>query len=98
MMDTDGKQQLQDIKPPINREPDGRDPTAWEERMEHVGKHLAKGDTSTRAEKEDKDLTAWALKEGLLKDCGEEGIWLIGCEPQSDDADATFRKRKKRIK
>lgn len=99
-MDIDEKQQLQDIKPPnTDREPDERDPTAWEERMEHVGKHLAKGDTSTRQEEEDQDLTKWALEMGLLKDCGDAGVWLQGCEPHdADDADATFRKRKKRIK
>ena len=57
----------------------------WEERMEHVGKHL-EGKGSGEAgienlqEDEDKDLTDWAVKEGIVKDYGPRGFWLVGME------------------
>ncbi|RDW79876.1 hypothetical protein BP6252_04514 [Coleophoma cylindrospora] len=37
--------------------------TAWEDRMEHVGKHLEKGNV---AEHEDPHLIHWAAKEGII--------------------------------
>lgn len=88
----------QQIPIDIHGQPIVRDPTAWEDRMEHVGRHLAKEDAHLREEAEDKDLTAWGLREGLLKDCGPKGVWLIGLEPQGDSLDGIIRKRKKRIK
>ena len=75
-----------------------REPTAWEDRMEHVGRHLAKEDAYLREEAEDPDLTAWGLREGMLRDCGAKGVWLIGHEPQGDSLEGIIRKRKKRIK
>ena len=88
----------QQIKIDAHGQPIVKDPTAWEDRMEHVGRHLAKEDAHLREEAEDPDLTAWGLREGLLRDCGPKGVWLIGHEPQGDSLDGIIRKRKKRIK
>ncbi|MCJ1313616.1 hypothetical protein MMC25_007295 [Agyrium rufum] len=43
---------------------------SWEARMEHVGRHLEKGDGNTRVWREDLVLRDWALKEGILE-CAE---------------------------
>jgi hypothetical protein len=46
--------------------------------MEHVGKHLeGKGNGDADIEnlqEEDKDLTEWAVKEGIVKDFGPQGL------------------------
>lgn len=48
---------------------------AWDDRMEHVGKHLEKGDTG---EVEDDGLRQWMAEEGLLVQ--KNGQWLVvGC-------------------
>jgi hypothetical protein len=58
----------------------------WDERMEHVGKHFegknnGAADVTSLHEEEDDDLREWALKEGIVKDYGARGIWLVGMEP-----------------
>lgn len=48
---------------------------AWDDRMEHVGKHLEKGETE---EAEDDGLRQWMADEGLLMKKG--GKWqVVGC-------------------
>lgn len=50
--------------------------TGWDERMEHVGKHLERGED---AEREDDGLRIWMVDEGLLKRCGDGGWRVVGC-------------------
>lgn len=48
---------------------------AWDERMEHVGKHLERGETG---EAEDDGLRQWMADEGLL--LKKNGRWqVVGC-------------------
>ena len=51
--------------------------------MEHVGLHY-EGKEPTNPEatiEEDVDLRDWAVNEGIVKDFGEKGFWLVGSEP-----------------
>lgn len=48
---------------------------AWDERMEHVGKHLEAGETG---EREDENLRDWMVSQGLVGK--EKGAWrVVGC-------------------
>ena len=48
---------------------------AWDERMEHVGKHLEAGETG---EREDESLRDWMVSQGLVGK--EKGAWrVVGC-------------------
>jgi hypothetical protein len=58
--------------------------------MEHVGKHLeGKGngdaDIENLQEEEDKDLTEWAVKEGIVKDFGPQGLACRDGATRSDN-------------
>ncbi|MCJ1254606.1 hypothetical protein MMC24_002421 [Lignoscripta atroalba] len=51
---------------------------AWEQRMEHVGRHLESGHGMTMEWKEDVDLRNWMVDEGLVEKI-EGGAWrLVG--------------------
>jgi hypothetical protein len=63
-----------------NRDKD-RGNNSWELRMEHVGKHFERQDWDVEVEREDEDLTAWALAEGIVRDFGARGVWLVGLGP-----------------
>lgn len=61
-------------------------PNGWDERMEHVGKHFEGkhggiAELGNVQEEEDEDLTDWAVEEGIVKDYGPRGFWLVGMEP-----------------
>jgi hypothetical protein len=61
-------------------------PNGWEERMEHVGKHFegkhhGVGDAEKLQEEEDEDLRDWAVREGIVRNYGARGFWLVGMEP-----------------
>jgi hypothetical protein len=61
-------------------------PTGWEERMEHVGKHFegkhnGVSDAEKLQEEEDEDLRDWAIREGIVRNYGGRGFWLVGMEP-----------------
>lgn len=64
--------------------PDGGPPTAWDgpgtwdERMEHVGRHLEKGEGGG-AEDEDVGLRAWMVRERLLTPIRAGGWVVVGC-------------------
>ncbi|KAF2831650.1 hypothetical protein CC86DRAFT_141899 [Ophiobolus disseminans] len=57
-------------------------PLSWEERMEHVGRHLEKDRKGSvdmldiKAWNRDKDLERYLLNEGLVVE--EQGVWKIG--------------------
>ena len=57
--------------------------TAWEERMEHIGKHFEKAERDKKdlaGGEEDPELRLWALQEGIVVDCGDKGCWLAGLQ------------------
>ncbi len=57
--------------------------TAWEERMEHIGKHFEKAEREKKdlgAGEEDAELRSWALHQGIIVDCGDGGCWLDGLQ------------------
>ncbi len=57
--------------------------TAWEERMEHIGKHFETAEREKRdlgAGEEDAELRSWAVHQGIVVDCGDGGCWLDGLQ------------------
>lgn len=75
-------------------------PDAWDERMEHVGKHFEdkhRGvtDAENLQEEKDEDLRDWAVKEGIVRDYGTRGFWLVGREPVDVQAAAERSTRRR---
>ena len=74
-------------------------PNGWDERMEHVGKHFegknnGATDVGNLHEEEDDDLREWALQEGIVRDYGPKGFWLVGMEPaEVSNAGRSSRRR-----
>lgn len=61
---------------------DGKEAKGWEERMEHVGRHLEKDATKIEDEEVDEGLKAWAINEGVVKPGRKKDEWwLVGFEP-----------------
>ena len=52
-------------------------PQSWDERMEHVGRHLEQGH-GQREWREDVGLREWMVREGLIVWEGKEGRWVLG--------------------
>ncbi|MCJ1374448.1 hypothetical protein MMC20_005680 [Loxospora ochrophaea] len=53
-------------------------PGSWEERMEHVGRHLEGGHANTKAWVEDVSLRDWLIKEGLIEQVQDGSHRLVG--------------------
>ena len=54
--------------------------------MEHIGKHFERADREKKGlggGDEDLELRAWAVREGIVVDCGEGGFWLDGLKGAS---------------
>lgn len=58
---------------------------AWEERMEHVGKHYEKEGADCEDEELDDDLVDWGLETGVLKRLPDGRPWLIHAEDPDVD-------------
>ena len=43
---------------------------SWNDRMEHVGGHFSRDVIEAKEEREDEDLTNWAIQEGIVKEVG----------------------------
>ncbi|KAK5194853.1 hypothetical protein LTR99_009975 [Exophiala xenobiotica] len=54
---------------------------SWNERMEHVGGHFSRDIVEAKEEREDEDLTNWAVAEGIIKDAGAGHHVLIDQPP-----------------
>jgi hypothetical protein len=70
--------------------------------MEHVEKHFegkfnGAAEMENMQEEEDEHLRDWAVKEGIVKDCGTRGFWLVGMEPP-EVKDTTGRSSRRRAK
>lgn len=64
----------------------GPEEVAWEQRMEHVGRHYEKEGVEQENEELDEDLVAWGLECGILTrlPCGRP--WLVGASfPSSEE-------------
>jgi hypothetical protein len=55
---------------------------SWNDRMEHVGGHFSRDVIDSKEEREDEDLTNWALQEGIIKDAGN-GRHILADQPPS---------------
>ena len=58
----------------------GAEEKAWEERMEHVGRHYEKGGHGREVEGVDEDLVGWGLETGVLRMLEDGRAWLVGAE------------------
>jgi hypothetical protein len=59
---------------------------AWEERMEHLGRHFERGERGEGdGVKEDEWLTEWAVGEAVVTDLGARGKWLVGMKPDEEE-------------
>jgi len=75
-------------------------PNGWDERMEHVGKHFegkhhGVADVENVQEEVDEDLREWAVREGIVRDYGTKGFWLVGMEPAEVTAGAGRSSRRR---
>ena len=52
-------------------------PESWDERMEHVGRHMERGH-EVREWREDVGLREWMVREGLIVWEEREGKWVLG--------------------
>lgn len=67
----------------MNRLTEGR---AWEERMEHVGRHYEQAGEQSIVEDVDPELQAWAITERIIDEGRVKGkYWLIDSEPGPAD-------------
>jgi hypothetical protein len=55
---------------------------SWNDRMEHVGGHFSRDVIDSKEEREDEDLTNWALQENIIKD-GGNGRHILADQPPS---------------
>lgn len=55
---------------------------SWNDRMEHVGGHFSRDVIDSKEEREDEDLTNWALQEAIIKDAGN-GRHVLADQPPS---------------
>ncbi|EXJ79439.1 hypothetical protein A1O3_08941 [Capronia epimyces CBS 606.96] len=54
---------------------------SWNERMEHVGGHFSRDIVEAKEEREDEDLTRWAVQEGIIKEASNGRHVLIDQPP-----------------
>lgn len=66
---------------------------SWNERMEHVGGHFSRDIVEAKEEREDEDLTNWAVVEGIIKDGGNGRHVLIDQPPTSSERPYMSRDR-----
>lgn len=73
------------VSPPAGEAGPDRSPTtawegpgSWDDRMEHVGRHLEKGEGDGK-EDEDEGLRAWMVRERLLMPTRAGGWVVVGC-------------------
>lgn len=59
---------------------------SWNDRMEHVGGHFSRDVIDSKEEREDEDLTNWAMEQGIIKDAGN-GRHILADQPPSTRTD-----------
>lgn len=69
----------------------GSEEKAWEERMEHVGRHYEKEGVDKAQEDIDEDLVDWGLETGVLRRLEDGRPWLVTAEvPTKEDMTPTL--------
>lgn len=66
---------------------------SWNERMEHVGGHFSRDIVEAKEEREDEDLTNWALIQNIIKDGGNGRHVLVDQPPTATDRPYSSRDR-----
>ena len=66
-------------------------PGSWENRMEHVGRHLESGHGQNRAWREDTVLRDWMVREGLIEET-KSGVWRLQGMPAEEDQSRRIRR------
>jgi len=66
---------------------------SWNERMEHVGGHFSRDIVDSKDEREDEDLTTWAVREGIIKEVGNGRHVLIDQPPAASERPYITRDR-----
>ncbi|KAJ9606094.1 hypothetical protein H2200_009055 [Cladophialophora chaetospira] len=66
---------------------------SWNERMEHVGGHFSRDIVEAKEEREDEDLTNWALMQNIIKDGGNGRHVLVDQPPTASDRSYMSRDR-----
>ncbi|KAK4939120.1 hypothetical protein LTR10_020514 [Elasticomyces elasticus] len=66
---------------------------SWNERMEHVGGHFSRDIVEAKEEREDEDLTNWAVAQGIIKDAGNGHHVLIDQPPAASERPYLSRDR-----
>lgn len=66
---------------------------SWNERMEHVGGHFSRDIVEAKEEREDEDLTNWAVVELIIKDGGSGRHVLIDQPPTAGERPYMSRDR-----
>nr|KAK5434738.1 hypothetical protein LTR18_010233 [Exophiala xenobiotica] len=73
-------------------------PSAWDSRMEHVGRHYENDGCTAEDEKVDPELREWAIDEGLIvREGRKRKWWLVGLAPRVEEATTTRRLRKRNL-
>ena len=66
---------------------------SWNERMEHVGGHFSRDIVEAKEEREDEDLTNWALQENIIKEVGNGRHVLVDQPPTPSERSYLARDR-----
>jgi hypothetical protein len=66
---------------------------SWNERMEHVGGHFSRDIVEAKEEREDEDLTNWAIMQGIIKDGGNGRHVLVDQPPTATERPYLTRDR-----
>ena len=66
---------------------------SWNERMEHVGGHFSRDIVEAKEEREDEDLTNWAIMQGIIKDGGNGRHVLVDQPPSATERPYMSRDR-----
>lgn len=65
----------------------GPEEKAWEERMEHLGRHYEKENVTKEQESLDEDLVNWGLETAVFRRLENGKVWLVSADdPVSSDA------------
>ncbi|KIW56516.1 hypothetical protein PV05_05174 [Exophiala xenobiotica] len=72
--------------------------SAWDKRMEHVGRHFERDAARAKDEDVDEGLKAWALTQGVVRAGRRKGeFWLAGLEPVERPGTPPGRRRSGRV-
>jgi hypothetical protein len=72
--------------------------SAWDQRMEHVGRHFERDAVGAKDEDVDEGLKVWAMAQGVVRAGRRKGeFWLAGMEPVERPSSPPGRRRSGRV-